>query len=618
MKTPKNWSLRTKILSVMILLPLLVLLTYGALAMSIFASDKMAYIFETSHSASRALALQTKAQIESSLAKAIPIFQERITLQKFGPVSVGIFNSDPRLEWVGLFAPPSAGEDRFRTLDAFEKSSGQLQQDVQDWPGFQKFLRHVLQEGRGALTPWRDSHLLIAERLGDTSTLLFALLVKVQDLEQAFRTPSASRSYLVDSEGSILMGPADENFSQLDEILPDAGWKSVLSSNTSLTLKSSTQEEFLASFSKVNLAGLSVVSLVPKAQAFSAFRSLLKDSVVLIIFLLSCALIFGILASNQLTQALMELFSATKKVSEGHFDIQVPVASQDEIGSLAASFNTMAEEVQRLVLETAEKARMQSELKTAQTVQETLFPQAHAKVLGGEIFGFYEPATECGGDWWNHSVVNGNLYLWIGDATGHGAPAALITSATKSAATMIETMHLGPAASLTLLNRAIAEVSKGQMMMTFFLASVDPRTGLMKYSNASHEAPYLMRAGEKLTKKNLVPLNDVSDPRLGQSRDTIYSEKEIQLQAGDRILFFTDGIAEIPNPQSEPWGEREFIKALIRSNQSRGSLESSVSELISSWSEHRQKAHLADDVTLFLYEYQGPQGMDSGLADATA
>ncbi len=108
------------------------------------------------------------------------------------------------------------------------------------------------------------------------------------------------------------------------------------------------------------------------------------------------------------------------------------------------NFNIMAAEVSRLLDQTAEKARMESELQTAKTVQETLFPETRAKIGPLAIAGYYEPASECGGDWWHYCQIGNKIFLWIGDATGHGAPAALITSAAKSASTIIERLNISP------------------------------------------------------------------------------------------------------------------------------------------------------------------------------
>jgi sigma-B regulation protein RsbU (phosphoserine phosphatase) len=250
---------------------------------------------------------------------------------------------------------------------------------------------------------------------------------------------------------------------------------------------------------------------------------------------------------------------------------------------------------------------MQSELATAQTVQETLFPNNEAELHGLRIAGYYEPASECGGDWWHYFKVGDKVYLWIGDATGHGAPAALITSAAKSAATIIErfeeVLPISAASALTLLNRAIFEVSKGKIMMTFFLACYDAKTKVMSYSNASHEAPYLMKKLDRPTKrKDLIPLNEINNPRLGEARDTIYKETSITLEPGDRVFFYTDGLTDIQNQENEAWGERQFLKTLIEVVEGAPPAHESVYRMREALILHRRRAPLIDDVTFFMIE----------------
>src|SRR5690606_30411398 len=148
--------------------------------------------------------------------------------------------------------------------------------------------------------------------------------------------------------------------------------------------------------------------------------------------------------------------------------------------------------------------------------------------------------SECGGDWWSYSRIGNKIFLYIGDATGHGAPAALITSAATSAAAVMETMpDITPGRALTILNRAIHQTSKGSIMMTFFVASIDLDNNTFTYSSASHDPPYLLRrTGEKLGRKDLTPLNEVNGPRLGDRKDFIYDEASLEFNPGDLLFFY--------------------------------------------------------------------------------
>lgn len=368
-------------------------------------------------------------------------------------------------------------------------------------------------------------------------------------------------------------------------------------------MRTKAGESLLASYYKTAQGQLWAVTLVPKAQALSAVDTLIWKSAFFFLVLICGTVIISLFAANGLTGSLSDLFRATKRVAEGKFDIRVKVNSSDEVGSLAESFNAMAGEVSRLIGETAQKARMESELKTAQTVQETLFPSNYSEAEGTYVVGFYEPASECGGDWWFHNVIGGKLFIWMGDATGHGAPAALITSAARSATSILEGMNLGPAQALELLNKAIYDVSKGQIMMTFFIASYDPRSRVLTYSNASHEAPYLIRKKDgELKKRDLITLNEVNNPRLGQDRGSKYEEASIEFLPGDRMLVYTDGVTDLRSPKDEPLGERAFIKMILELNQGFPPITTVMDGISQKFNAHRRRAPLVDDLTYFMVQ----------------
>src|SRR6185369_14647532 len=124
---------------------------------------------------------------------------------------------------------------------------------------------------------------------------------------------------------------------------------------------------YLISFATVGVGDLIVISKVDKSKALKAVEVLIAKSLLFFVCLLASTLLISVFASNQLTSTLRELFEATRKVAQGDFNIQVAVKSRDEVGGLAESFNWKAAEVSRLLKETAEKARMESELSTVRT-----------------------------------------------------------------------------------------------------------------------------------------------------------------------------------------------------------------------------------------------------------
>ena len=602
-------SIRYKVLLLLTSIPLITLTAYLVLALRIFEEDKIAYVFDSSSSMSGTVAAQIKTQLNSVLGTTKPIFQDYLSQYKFTPVANSIFMNEFNIEDVAVFTQSPTGQ--FDKAAFLEKVPGGVDQLLQSLPQWNSYVSEVMTAGRVVKVPFQDDRVLILEKVVNetkTKTTIFAVFVRMSEAAEMFKAVASQRTYLISHDGTVLFGPEGMPGQKLQsEVTPDFLKESATQiAQGAETVKSVNGTDLLVSFSNAGFGDLTVVTMVEKSKALSAVQILIRKSLLFFGILISLTVIISLFASSGLTQALTQLFAATKKVSEGDFNIRVDVKSNDEVGSLADNFNLMAAEVSRLLDQTAEKARMESELQTAKTVQETLFPETRAKIGPLAIAGFYEPASECGGDWWHYCQIGNKIFLWIGDATGHGAPAALITSAAKSASTVIESLDVSPAKAMEFLNRSIYDVSKGRIMMTFFLASFDLKTGELVYCNASHEAPFLIKKGaDVLKKKDLVPLNEVNNPRLGQSRDSIYEQTSVQLSAGDSVFFYTDGIPDIQNPGKDAWGEREFLKALIAANKDYPGVGESVERFVTDFQTHRQGAPLVDDVTFFVVKHEG-------------
>ena len=106
-------------------------------------------------------------------------------------------------------------------------------------------------------------------------------------------------------------------------------------------------------------------------------------------------------------------------------------------------------------------------------------------------------------------------------------------------------MNATPEEAIDYMNKSICSVSNGQMMMTCFLAQINKTTLEMKYINASHEAPIVLRGEGDLKKKDLIFLTDSPGARLGQSTTSSYTAYTIQLEKNDRLLLYSDGIPDI-------------------------------------------------------------------------
>ena len=294
----------------------------------------------------------------------------------------------------------------------------------------------------------------------------------------------------------------------------------------------------------------------------------LKTGVAGAIFVLLGTL-FAILQGLRISKPIKMLSWRADQIARGDLETRVEVTSTDEIGLLAENFNYMADQLVVLLRQTAEKATLEKELEVARTIQETLVPSADTvdrKFV--KIAGFFQPASQCGGDWWTyHDLVAGKLLVVIGDVTGHGVPSAMITAAAKAACDVARAVHRDDVTCtqlLEIMNRAIFESAKRKFVMTCFASILDPATRTITYANAGHNFPYIYReAGGKGEFGSLMTRGN----RLGDIADSKYTAKTMELLPGDVLVWYTDGIVECENENGEEYGEKRFRAAIRRAAQ---------------------------------------------------
>lgn len=262
-------------------------------------------------------------------------------------------------------------------------------------------------------------------------------------------------------------------------------------------------------------------------------------------------------------------------------------------------FSAVGRDITDLNRATELNTRMQFELNTAKTVQDTLFPPANAMIGNSEISGFYEPASECGGDWWYYNQVDDKVFLWIGDVTGHGVSAALLTSAVRGAASVLERTSGSPLSQLSALNAIVGSVGAGVRQMTFLIAEINLQTGTCTYVSAAHEPCICFR--KNVSQFELL-LSEPSIP-LGREKTLALKEFTVTLSRGDRLIFYTDGVYDIANRSGDRLERRGFRALLNRQVPQTNGSQDLVEQLRASLETHREQTALLDDITLFAFTF---------------
>ncbi|MBT8492499.1 MAG: SpoIIE family protein phosphatase [Deltaproteobacteria bacterium] len=300
----------------------------------------------------------------------------------------------------------------------------------------------------------------------------------------------------------------------------------------------------------------------------ASYNSALRTGAVGGLFVL-IGTVLAIFQGLSISKPLKLLAWRADQIARGDLEARVEVTSTDEIGLLGENFNYMADQLNVLLQETAEKATLEKELEVARTIQETLVPPNDEIERGLVRFaGYFEPASQCGGDWWTyHDMVGDKLLVVIGDVTGHGVPSAMITATAKAAVDVARDMFnddVTVTKLLEIMNTAIFESAKRKFVMTCFASIIDPHTRTITYANAGHNFPYIYRVPPGAKRGEFGSLM-IRGNRLGDMRESKFEAKSQELLPGDTIIWYTDGIVECESIQGEEYGEKRF-RASIRKN----------------------------------------------------
>jgi serine phosphatase RsbU (regulator of sigma subunit)/predicted ester cyclase len=252
----------------------------------------------------------------------------------------------------------------------------------------------------------------------------------------------------------------------------------------------------------------------------------------------------------------------------------------------------------RLEEEARERERVEQELRVARRIQQASLPKAVPVLESWQITPFYQPAREVGGDFYDfHLFSEGRLGLVVGDATGKGVPAALVMATTCGMLRLAAQSPSSPGETLQRLNEALFTSIPPNMFVTCFYGVLNPESGLLTYANAGHDLPYLRRRGgacEELRARGMP---------LGLMPGMSYEEKEIELDAGEAALFYSDGLVEAHDFKGEMFGFPR-LRALVAEHAEERSLEETLLEELyyfvgEGWEQE-------DDITLLTLRRSAP------------
>lgn len=287
---------------------------------------------------------------------------------------------------------------------------------------------------------------------------------------------------------------------------------------------------------------------------------------------------------------------ADSPIAEGRF-------TEDHLKVLTtlASVAAIRVENARLVEARLERERLERELALASEIQQRFQPTAPPHITGYELQGISFPCYEIGGDYYDFiEREDGRLVIALGDVSGKGTAAALLMSSLHAAIHAQSASHDSLVATISAVNRYLADNIPANRFVTLFYAELDPESGSLSFLNAGHNPPLIVHAQgtvEQLASGGLP---------LGIKPDADYREGRTQLQPGDVLVIYSDGVTEAVSPSGEEFGPTRLYEVVQRNVEAsaagiRDRIESSLTKFA-------QGTSAADDITLVIVKRQANHG----------
>lgn len=320
---------------------------------------------------------------------------------------------------------------------------------------------------------------------------------------------------------------------------------------------------------------------------------------------------------GDLRQPLESLFAAHQA------EVLVPLVNRDElVGMLAvgalpggravrqeelAFLERMQEQTAaalvfaRMSREATERVEVDKEVGLAAAVQAAFVPGddliQHARL---ELAGVYQPASKCGGDWWSvHEAPDGRVLVLIGDVTGHGIAAAMVTAAAKGCYDVAQQLmgdELDLPRLLELLDAVVRRAGGTQFFMTCFATLIDAEREVVRFANAGHVVPYLCRP-QPDGSMSLDVLVARGDP-LGAGDKNSYTEHQRDVLPGDLLIWYTDGLVECVNASRLQFGDRRMQRMLKRMSADTTDVRSVRDQVVRAAVAFQEGHPADDDITL--------------------
>lgn len=367
-------------------------------------------------------------------------------------------------------------------------------------------------------------------------------------MKKSFKTLSTSfpeaEFFVKSKDGKVNLGTNSFNSDLL----------SIFEKNSGMTEKNSgsvflyNKQNIFVCLNATNMQGEVLLALYPETRINKEINLILMQIIAGILISLLLTIIIGHILSLQFLKPIHNLGEAALAIGERKFSYRLPIGDKDEFGHLNQVFNQAIEGL--------------ADFEVARIIQESLFPGNHFDVGDFDIFGKSVVMTTLGGDYYDCFKINDEYQgIIIGDVAGHGIPAGLMMAMAKSGVlTAPDEIKLDPTALTTRLHKTFHAIKNDKLkrMMTFMYYVLRVSDGHFCYTNAGHCFPIIVDGDDKTA----TFMDYIATP-LGIGPKCRCKNQEFDIQKGQSLILYTDGIVEAANEYGEQFGYDRFKEALV-------------------------------------------------------
>ena len=295
---------------------------------------------------------------------------------------------------------------------------------------------------------------------------------------------------------------------------------------------------------------------------------------------------------GSLVAALADPLYLLRRIDIGLLILAFNAALAALVAVALGTYDRMRRQIEASYRVLRERDRLERELTVAREVQRELLPRDVPRVPGLELAGVCQPAIAVGGDYYDYlQAGDGRLGLVIADVSGKGVPAALLMASLQASMRSRFPTAANPGQLNAGLNEALVRASSTARYATAFVATFDPETRELSYSNAGHLPALVVRQNETFS-------CEVGGVPIGLFDGAFYETGTRMLAPGDLLALFTDGVSEAPAPDGEEFGAGRLAE-LLMANCARP-LDEVIQTVLDALAAWTGPAEAHDDVTLVL------------------